>query len=73
MLGGEDVYERVFVAGHGWLFCDLVNGSMPPVGVDSKQQAQSQSMGRLYIYLHEWLIIMVNVGKYTYIHSYIYI
>ena len=36
MLGGEDVYERVFVAGHGWLFCDLVNGSMPPVGVDSK-------------------------------------
>ena len=22
-------------------------------------------MGRLYIYLHEWLIFMVNVGKYT--------
>ena len=21
-------------------------------------------MGRLYIYLHEWLIFMVNVGKY---------
>ena len=24
------------------------------------------SMGRLYIYLHEWLIFMVNIGKYTY-------
>ena len=23
------------------------------------------SMGRLYIYLHEWLICMVNVGKCT--------
>ena len=23
------------------------------------------SMGRLYIYLHEWLIFMVNVAKYT--------
>ena len=23
------------------------------------------SMGRLYIYRHEWLIFMVNVGKYT--------
>ena len=23
------------------------------------------SVGRLYIYLHEWLIFMVNVGKYT--------
>ena len=23
------------------------------------------SMGRLYIYLHEWLILMVNVAKYT--------
>ena len=22
------------------------------------------SMGRLYIYLHEWLILMVNVGSY---------
>ena len=22
-------------------------------------------MGRLYIYLHEWLIFVVNVGKYT--------
>ncbi len=27
------------------------------------------SMGRLYIYLHEWLIFMVNVGKYKSSHG----
>ena len=29
------------------------------------QHTHDASMGRLYIYLHEWLIFMVNVRRYT--------
>ena len=31
----------------------------------NKPKKPIPSMGRLHIYLHEWLICMVNVGKYT--------
>ena len=43
--------------GGNFLICFMENAHVFPGPI--------LSMGRLYIYLHEWLIFMVNVGKYT--------
>ena len=50
---------------------NIVNESSPGLSRFFFQDARDEvlthdgSMGRLHIYQHEWLIFMVNVGKYT--------
>ena len=50
-----------FSAGHGWDTTHQIGLYKEQTKTDSPQDPSDER----YIYLHEWLICMVNVGKYT--------